>query len=290
MTLILTLIATNKIVQVSDRRLTVNGKPCDSNANKLVCVGCGDARFSVGYTGVAEIDGQGTDYWLVDQIESIFGSGHQDVLTIYKELANKATKAVSRLRDKRGYEVPWRYRGLTLILTGYRVISGTVVPFLAYVSNIDLAAASPFDVQRTFFTKGWIYDPRPSADQQMLYINGARGAFTAGDKHANTILGRHWETTRLLRRIDLGYRPESRVSADRMAWLVRQATKHPGCGHLIGPDCLSVVIHPDNPGMLSHYHPEKATTVEYGPHFVTPMFSTWDVEVDLDPQPLDRRP
>lgn len=36
MTLILTLVATN-IIQVSDRRLTLNGEVCGSNANKLVC-------------------------------------------------------------------------------------------------------------------------------------------------------------------------------------------------------------------------------------------------------------
>ncbi len=52
-------------------------------------------------------------------------------------------------------------------------MSGTMVPFLAYISNVDLDAASPFDVQKSFFSKGWIYDPRPSADRQMLYINGA---------------------------------------------------------------------------------------------------------------------
>ena len=96
MILILTLIATNKIVQVSDRRLTLDGETCDTNANKLVCVGCDDARFSVGYTGVAEIGGQRTDYWLVDQISSIFSSGHTDVLTVYKGLADRATSAVSR--------------------------------------------------------------------------------------------------------------------------------------------------------------------------------------------------
>jgi hypothetical protein len=145
MTLILTLVSTNKIVQVSDRRLTLNGKVCDSNANKLVCVGYDDARFSVGYTGVAEIDGQRTDYWLVDQIESIFSSGHRDVLTVYKELADKATSAVSRLRYK-GRLVHQRHRGLTLALAGYREISGTVVPFLAYISNVALEASSPFDV------------------------------------------------------------------------------------------------------------------------------------------------
>src|SRR5215217_6787339 len=235
MTLILTLIATNKVVQISDRRLTLNGETCDSNANKLVCVGCDDARFSVGYTGVAEIDGQRTDYWLVEQIESIFRAGHRDVLTVYKMLEEQATKAVSRLQYK-GRPVHPQGRGLTLVLARYREIGGTVVPFLAYITNVALDAASPFDVKTGFF-----------------------------------------------RKIDLGYRPESQTTAERMAWLVRQATKHPQYGPLVGPDCLSVVIHPNNPKIPTHYHPEKATIIEYGPHLVTPMLSTWDARVDLDP-------
>ena len=286
MTLILTLLATNKIVQVSDRRLTLNGEVCDSNANKLVCVGCDDAHFSIGYTSVADIDGQRTDYWLVDQIESIFDSGHSDVLTIYRELANKASSAISRLRYK-GRLVHPKRRGLTLALAGYRTISGTTVPFLAYISNIALDAATPFDVQPSFFRKGWMFNPRAPKDRQWLYINGAEGAFTAGDKPANAIRGRLLATRRLLRKIDLGHRPESRTTADRMAWLVRQAAKHPHYGPYIGPDCLSVVIYPDDPGMLTHYHPEKATTVEYGPHSVTPLGSILDMEFDLDPEPRD---
>jgi hypothetical protein len=132
-----------------------------------------------------------------------------------------------------------------------------------------------------------MYDPRAPADRQMLYINGAEGAFTARDKPANTILGHYWQTTRLLRKIDLGYRPESSTTADKMAWLIRQATKHPHYGPYIGSDCLSVVLYPDNPGMPTHLHPVKATSEEYGPHLVTPMLSTWDVEFNLDPKPLD---
>jgi hypothetical protein len=282
MTLILTLVATNKIVQVSDRRLTLNRETCDSSANRLVCVGCDDAHFSIGYTGVAEIDGQRTDYWLVDQISSIFSSGHQDVLAVYKALAEKATSAVSRLRYK-GRLVHPQGRGLTLALAGYRVMSETTVPFLAYISNVALDASSPFEVQARFFRKGWIFDPRPSADRQMLYINGAEGAFTAGDKPANTILKQYWETKRSLSKIDLGYRPESRTTAEILAWLVRQATKHPRYGPYIGPDCLSVVLHPDNPGMPTHYHPEKAATIEHMPHLVTPMLAMWDGRTDLDP-------
>lgn len=155
---------------------------------------------------------------------------------------------------------------------------------MAYISNVELDASSPFDVQTSFFRKGCMYDPRPPADKQILYINGVEGVFTARDKPANAILKRYWETKRLLRKVDPGYRPESRTTAERMAWLIRQATKHRALyGPYIGPDCLSVVLHPDNPGMPTHYHPEKATTIEYGPHLVTPVMSMWDMEVDLEP-------
>lgn len=55
----------------------------------------------------------------------------------------------------------------------------------------------------------------------------------------------------------------------------------------IGPDCLSVVLHPGSPAMPTHYHPEKATTVEHMPRLVTPMLSIWDVEIDSNPSPPD---
>jgi hypothetical protein len=131
-----------------------------------------------------------------------------------------------------------------------------------------------------------MYDPRTPADLQKLYINGADSAFTAGDESANTILKRYWETKRLLRKIDLGHKPESRTTAERLAWLVRQAKKHPNYGRYIGPDYLSVVLHPGSPVMPTHYHPEKATTIEYGPHLVTPILSTWDVRFDLADRPV----
>jgi len=102
-----------------------------------------------------------------------------------------------------------------------------------------------------------MYARRPPADKQMLYINGAEGAFTARHKPANAILKRCWETKRLLRKVDLGCRPESRTTAERMAWLIRQATKHPHYGPYIGPDCLSVVLHPDNPGMPTTTTPKR---------------------------------
>lgn len=280
MTLILTLVSSNKVVQVSDRRLTLGRNVHDINANKAICVGCSDARFSVGYTGVAEMDGQRTDYWLVDQISSVFQSGYEDVLTVYKSLQERATEAISRLRY-RGRPVHPQGRGLTLVFAGYRTIDAITIPFLAYVSNVNPDNSDPLRVDSTFSRNGWMFDPRARPDKQMVFVHGARITFDARDPAAEEIRRRYWAATRVLKRVDLGNEPESRASAERMAWLIREASSHPRYGYLVGRDCLSVVIHPNSPAMPTHYHPDKATTVEYGPHLVTPMLSSWDVEFDL---------
>ena len=63
-TLVITILGNNKVVQVADTRLTLNGKLHDAHAIKAVGVACADAQFCIGYSGVAEIEGQRTDYWL----------------------------------------------------------------------------------------------------------------------------------------------------------------------------------------------------------------------------------
>lgn len=118
MTLILTLVSTNKIVQVSDRRLTLNGEIHESNATKAICVSCSNAHFSVGYTGVAEIDDKRTDYWIVDQISSTFSSGHQDIGMVARQLAQDLSDAIFKLRYK-GRRVRLEDKGLNLVLAGY---------------------------------------------------------------------------------------------------------------------------------------------------------------------------
>lgn len=287
MTLILTLVAANKIVQVSDRRLTLNGKMHESNANKAICVSCSNAHFSIGYTGVAEIDGQRTDYWIVDQIHSIFSLGHQDIAKVGQLLTKKLTDVFSSL-SYAGRPVRLEDKGLDLVLAGFGGPAGGIHddPFLAHIANMTPNARGTFDVDSRFTSAIWIGRDAlqdGSGDEFGLFISGTRVAFTVGDKYSNELDRCSKQVRRQLRRIDLGREPNSRTTADRLAWLVRQASRHPRYGKYIGRDCLSTVVHPGSGPFLTHYHPEKATTVEYSPHLVTPMLSTWDVRFDLDP-------
>ena len=73
MTLILSFATANKVIQVSDRRLTKpDGSLYDDEANKVICVGCSDSYFAIGYSGLGTIStGKRTDEWLVDYLASI---------------------------------------------------------------------------------------------------------------------------------------------------------------------------------------------------------------------------
>ena len=80
MTLIITSISKDRVVQVSDRRLTTPmGDIYDDSANKAIAVGMGYVHFVASYTGLAYIghltDENRTDRWLQYHLGSITRSG-----------------------------------------------------------------------------------------------------------------------------------------------------------------------------------------------------------------------
>src|SRR5437879_3215828 len=69
MTLIITSLAEDALIQVSDRKLTYpNGSVASDYANKAICVDCADARCTVAYTGLARVGNAQTDHWLLDYL------------------------------------------------------------------------------------------------------------------------------------------------------------------------------------------------------------------------------
>lgn len=70
MTIILTAVLPNVVIQASDRLVTLRGdyRVHDTTANKsIVYVGAG-CRLAIGYTGLAYINGIPTDEWIVEQL------------------------------------------------------------------------------------------------------------------------------------------------------------------------------------------------------------------------------
>jgi len=298
MTLIITAVDKDRVVQVSDRRLTFpNGEVHDHGANKAVCIGMGYVHFATSYTGLAYIGGRAredhrTDFWLVENLGEITRNGEPSLEQICSAIGARAASAFARL--------PSNVRGvpLTFVMVGYDRENR---PFRATVTNTR--AESGVTVTRDRFISDvrrfYPWDRRPD-----IHVAGAVAAFEAKDKHARALAKLRTIVVKHIRRH--GDRLDDMQVARFLVSLVRAATTHPQFGHLIGRDCLSVIAFPRKPGMLgavsmsidqsgprpdspfrSHYHPVYASTVLYGPLLADPYFTTLGVEVDLDPQPLD---
>jgi len=100
MTLILSLATHDYIVQVSDRRLTIDsgsqlGKLLDDDSNKatLFC-----SRMSFAYTGLADVDGKRTDKWIVDVLSKVKSASLSDACY---ELVSAATSSFAHIRNKK---------------------------------------------------------------------------------------------------------------------------------------------------------------------------------------------
>ena len=95
MTLILNAVVGDYIVQVSDRRLTKNGKLEDDETNKAVLF-CN--RFCFSYTGLAHIGMVPTDRWLT---QALVNSKTGSISTAINSLAVQATQAFSQMVQSR---------------------------------------------------------------------------------------------------------------------------------------------------------------------------------------------
>lgn len=251
MTLIITVATANKVVQASDRRLTQpDGSLFNDGANKAVCVGCKDARFCIGYTGLAFVDGKRTDEWILDYLMSIHAYA-TDVVSISEALEERLTATFHR--------IPKQYRRTTFVLSGYR----RHIPFTMIISNYERENLwPPGEAQDAFGTHVWWL--KKSANPESGYcisINGSQRAVTRPllTKIKGLILNSFFQ------------KKETEIVADELVSLIRQAAATPRFGRYIGRNCMAVAMS-GNPSesFVTKYYPEKAFPYAYSPHLVTP--------------------
>ncbi len=285
MTLIITILSNNKVVQVSDTRLTLNGRVHDAHAIKAVSVACADAQFCIGYTGVAEIEGQRTDHWLVEQVAAIFDSGYHGIRAVQWELGERAEQAMPRLRYK-GMRVKRESRALQLVMAGYHHSENGPLsrPFVTSISNTRFQGIDkPLAVEDEFVIDPNMLRPGLPNSEYTGTMVGAVPAIMGDDAYAKEAHKTLNQVMRQLKRIDLGEKPSGKATAERLVDVIRQASKHPRYGYLIGRDCLSVVLHPNDRMPWTYYHPEAASTTTRLPHVV----SLWLKMVDAELREVD---
>jgi hypothetical protein len=246
MTLIITVVTPNKVIQASDRRLTNrDGSLYDDEANKAVCVSCKDAHFAIAYTGIGEIAGRRTDRWLVDYLTSI-KAYQMDVPSVSNALKNEATACFKSVHIE-----------TTFVLAGYRC----EMPFVALISNFEShEPASAGEARDNFQTHvRQVRGPISSLKRGLwIYINGCKPAV---DK---PIMRR----VRKLARKRFFHHEEESVIAAKLVFFIRAASNTLNFGRFIGRNCMTVIIHPKH-HFITKYHAEKDTPTEYMPHLIT---------------------
>ena len=116
MTLIITAGNSEQFIQVSDRRLTVNGTTHDDESNKAVVLNCANARLAFGFTGLARAADFDTRKWLLTTINECGPPDYsaQAVLERVKEKASRAFQSITILRS-----LPKKDKRLSVIFSGY---------------------------------------------------------------------------------------------------------------------------------------------------------------------------
>jgi tetratricopeptide (TPR) repeat protein len=128
MTLILNCLTHDYLFQVSDRRLVYTDKNGDvkdirdDNANKAIFY-CGHITF--GYTGLADIEGKRSDYWLLEKLPTSFE-------TFHSKIKEDATEAFKKLPPK---FKPWKRHAFVGIGWIRVQKAGPLHPALVLISN-----------------------------------------------------------------------------------------------------------------------------------------------------------
>ena len=304
-TLIITVIDKNRIVQVSDRRLTnLDGSVHCESANKVVCVGMSDIYYAASYTGLAYIGSEKidnrTDYWLLDHLGFITRYGDRRIENVCRAFCERATRDLARLRGS--------YKPLEVVLAGYEKNN---VAFRAVASNMKVNEQGKLEIQdrfRTDIRRFYPWSPKPE-----IYVAGATVTFEANDPTAQALKVNRNRVVKYLK-VNREKLTEERA-AEVLVWLLRAAHTHPTYGHLIGRDCLSVVAFPATPHRTSllsltvehpaphdkhsvftaFYHPISASTIKFAPHLADWYTDMLNVEADMEPElaedtPPDNRP
>ena len=186
MTLIITALDPTKIVQVSDQRLTLDGRSYDDHALKAIFMKSSDAATCISYTGRAFIGPRvtRTDLWLCDNLQPRTSLPLPELV----ESLGKRLSAVDLCGDS-----------LTIVGASYK--DGTSWPLLFIVSNVhDLRGNRLASVAKQFTVVYWAPSEKPKDVPVLLHIAGAEDVLNrslAGTYTGSRRRGSMWQRLRV---------------------------------------------------------------------------------------------
>lgn len=235
MTLIMTLVNSEQVIQISDRRLTVNGILDDDESNKAGLLICRDARFAFGFTGLARFNNFQTRDWL---LEAIYNSCSPDYII---------GKTLERIRDYASMEfnnnptlkcLSPRDRILNIMFSGY--LTAFQPPLWAYAiltNDLRYRTEKHYNISNNQFIVRCWKEIRPSPEKVPTLVQRV-GAYTA----VNT------KDEDVLRQLLFDLKP-SHAIIGKAVDLIREIADRPAARGTIGKQ-LSIITIPRDTNKL----------------------------------------
>ncbi len=140
MTLVLSWLTKDYVIQVSDRRLTFaggvwDGMVANDDKNKAVIWTGSNGTIAFGYTGLAQLDGEPTDIWLSRVLIDAAKHGQAKLPDIVDHMNDQATGAFERINRWTKFNYPHTFVGIGWGLTEIEGNPATVSPMIFQVTN-----------------------------------------------------------------------------------------------------------------------------------------------------------
>jgi hypothetical protein len=175
MTLILTLGNLDQVIQISDRRLSWNGRLVDDESNKAGVLTCLNAEHTFGFSGLASWDSPGVGHfntwqWLLD---ALYESSPPDytIRPILGRLRDRASETFARHPVLR--TVPRSHKRLSIMFSGYlyhhdppRLGCAILSNYQDFKTGLD-STESWHEFTETFWTERRPLDHEPTLVQRV---------------------------------------------------------------------------------------------------------------------------
>jgi hypothetical protein len=145
MTLIIALGNRDQVIQISDRRVTVNGILQDDESNKAGVLFCANARLAFGFTGLARFAEFETRHWLLN---ALIQSAPPDFNAhkMLERLKEHATQDFQNLPPLR--QLPNLHKQLTVMFSGYLLHHTPPLAANAILTNYQYSNLPPINLNK----------------------------------------------------------------------------------------------------------------------------------------------
>src|SRR5208337_1671556 len=273
MTLVVTALTPQFVVQLSDMRLTDLATQAVRNEeqSKAIVLSTADARVVTGWCGCATDthNRHNTGDWLMDVLPRL--ASRQPALNFPEFINQFAAAATTKFRS---ITEPLNQKACSIVMAGWIAPrSDIVVPITVRVSNCEDEGGKRTPARDTF-DPAWMIPRMPPPDKpnrepNIVTIFGAEEAISKELGRALLLLLRRDPTPEEVMNVCLR--------------LMREASAHPIHGRLIGRNWVGVEMRLDSPQALAHYFPGQDSPQQFMPNLVTPQQAFKDVKIWTGP-------